>query len=93
MVPTKLVPLAPRRVFFRANGRTVVKHLEHTTTDSELIIATMRDSVHAVAFAWRGPADRQALLRAITESHELADRAAEVEAVGGEFEMPGSYPV
>jgi hypothetical protein len=72
MVPTKLAPLAPRQVFYMANGRTVVKRMERTTHSAELIVATMRDSVHAVAFAWRGPADRDALLRALTESPSSA---------------------
>jgi hypothetical protein len=68
MVPTKLAPLAPRSVYYMANGRTVLKRMEHTTHSGELIVAAMRDSVHAVAFAWRGPADLTALLRTLTEN-------------------------
>ena len=70
MVPTKLAPLAPRQVYYMANARTVLKRMEHTTHSAELIVAVMRDSVHAVAFAWRGPADRDALLRSIAENME-----------------------
>ena len=75
MVPTKLAPLAPRQVYYMANGRTVLKRMEHTTHSAELIVAAMRDSVHAVAFAWRGPADRAALLRTLTENIEQGHEA------------------
>lgn len=55
MVPTKLAPLAPRQVFYSENGKVHVRRLEHTTHSSELIVATMRDAIHTVAFAWRAP--------------------------------------
>lgn len=55
MVPTKLAPLAPRTVFYMANGRAQVLRSERTTNSAELIIATLRDAIHTVAFAWRGP--------------------------------------
>jgi hypothetical protein len=55
MVPTKLAPLSPRQVFYIEDGRPHVRRLEHTTHSAELVTATLRDAVHAVAFAWRGP--------------------------------------
>ena len=75
VAPTRLAPLAPRQVFYMANGRTVLKRMEHTTHFGELIVAVMRDSVHAVAFAWRGPADRDALLRTLSENIEQGHEA------------------
>lgn len=54
MVPTKLAPLSPRQVFYMANGRAQVLRSERTTNSAELIIATLRDAMHTVAFAWRG---------------------------------------
>jgi hypothetical protein len=65
MAPTKLAPLAPRRVFYVTNGRAVVKQMERTTNDAELIVATLRNETHAVAFGWAGAANRAALLEAL----------------------------
>ena len=55
MVPTRLAPLAPRQVFYRAVGRTHAIRRERTTHAGELVIAALRDSVHSVEFAraWR----------------------------------------
>lgn len=61
MVPTKLAPLAARRIFFMSNGRAQLLRSERTTHSAELLIATLRDAVHAVAFAWAGGADRPGL--------------------------------
>lgn len=58
MVPTKLAPLAPRQIFFMANGRAQLLRSEHTTHAAELIVAVLRDAVHTVAFAWAGAAVR-----------------------------------
>jgi hypothetical protein len=58
MVPTKLAPLAARRVLYMSNGRVHLIRSEHTTNSAELIIATLRDAVHTVAFAWPGVASR-----------------------------------
>lgn len=55
MVPTKLAPLAPRTVFYMANGRAKLVRRERTTNSAELIIATLRDALHTVTFAWRAP--------------------------------------
>jgi hypothetical protein len=54
MVPTKLAPLAARRVFYMSNGRVHLVRAERTTHSAELIIATLRDAIHTVAFAWAG---------------------------------------
>jgi len=54
MVPTKLAPLAVRRVFYMSNGRVYLVRSERTTSSAELIIATLRDAVYNVAFAWAG---------------------------------------
>jgi hypothetical protein len=58
MVPTKLAPLAARRVFYMSDGRVHLVRSERTTNSAELIIATLRDAIHTVAFAWAGTADR-----------------------------------
>jgi hypothetical protein len=58
MIPTKLAPLAPRQICYLTNGRVVIKRMERTTHSAELVIATLRDEIHAVAFGWRGSADR-----------------------------------
>jgi hypothetical protein len=60
MVPTKLAPLAPRQIFYMANGRAQLLRSERTTNSAELIIATLRDAIHTVAFAWPGVANRRA---------------------------------
>ena len=53
--PTKLARLEPRSVFFLANGLVTVRRAERTATAAELIVATLRDTVHVVAFGWRAP--------------------------------------
>lgn len=53
--PTKLAPLAPRRIFFFANGYPHVVRSERTTSPAELLVATMRDAIHVVAFGWQAP--------------------------------------
>jgi hypothetical protein len=55
MVPTKLAPLAARQVFYMANGRAHLLRSDRTTNSAELVIATMRDAIHTVAFGWRAP--------------------------------------
>jgi hypothetical protein len=56
MVPTKLAPLAARRVFYFSNGRGHLVRSDRTTSAAELVIATLRDAIHSVAFAWAGTA-------------------------------------
>jgi hypothetical protein len=58
MVPTKLAPLAGRRAFYLSNGRVHLVRSDWTTSDAELVVATLRDAVHSVAFAWAGTAVR-----------------------------------
>jgi hypothetical protein len=58
MVPTKLAPLAARRVFYFSNGRVHLVRSDRTTSDAELVVATLRDAIHSVAFAWAGTAVR-----------------------------------
>jgi hypothetical protein len=58
MAPTKLPSLAARRVFYMSNGRVHLVRSEHTTHSGELVIATLRDALHTVAFAWPGAASR-----------------------------------
>jgi hypothetical protein len=58
MVPTKLAPLVGRRVFYLSNGRVHLVRSDRTASDAELIVATLRDAIHSVAFAWAGTAVR-----------------------------------
>jgi len=62
MMPTKLAPLAARRVFYFSNGRVHLVRSDRTTSAAELVVATLRDAVHSVAFAWAGTADRPELV-------------------------------
>ncbi len=58
MVPTKLAPLVGRRVFYLSNGRVHLVRCDRTASDAELVVATLRDAIHSVAFAWAGTAVR-----------------------------------
>jgi hypothetical protein len=60
VAPTKLAPLAPRKICYMTNGRVVVKRMERTAHFAELVIATLRDEIHEVTFAWRGSLHRAA---------------------------------
>lgn len=69
MVPTRLAPLAPRQIFYRANGRVYAVRREHTTHAGELVIAAMRDSAHAVEFAWPVRRAENSLVPPVTGAH------------------------
>jgi len=58
VMPRKLALLSGRRVLYLSNGRVNLVRSDRTTSDAELIVATMRDAVHSVAFAWSGSAVR-----------------------------------
>lgn len=55
MVPTKLAKLDPRTICYASNGAVHVARTERTAGITELVISTLRDAAHQVAFGWRGP--------------------------------------
>jgi hypothetical protein len=55
MTPTKLARLDPRSICYAENGQVRVVRTDRTAGLGELVIATLRDAVHQVAFGWRAP--------------------------------------
>ncbi len=55
MVPTKLSRLDPRSICYSENGRVRVERIARTAGFVELLVATLRDARHQVAFGWRSP--------------------------------------
>jgi hypothetical protein len=53
MVPTKLARLDPRSICYSENGAVRIVRSDRSAGLGELVVATLRDAVHQVAFGWR----------------------------------------
>ena len=61
--PTKLSRLDPRAICYASNGGVHVRRSERTAGLRELVVATLREATHQVAFGWRAPRHAMRQLR------------------------------